>query len=67
MKVPVIVLLSIAGSFSLSIGPVQADGGEDESAKGFSKGYFRGETPAWARGKGYWDGHFKRPICPCTS
>lgn len=60
MRVLVLGLFLIAGSSCLSVRSANADGWKDESGKGFSRGHFSGETPAWARGKGYWDGHFKR-------
>lgn len=42
-------------------GIVLADPWKDESGKR-GKGHEKhdhGETPGWARGRGYWDGHFK--------
>lgn len=59
MRVLVLGLFLFAGSFCLPVGAVKADGWKDESGKGFSRGHLGGETPAWARGKGYWDGHYK--------
>jgi hypothetical protein len=38
-----------------------ADPWKDESGhgRGRGKGAWHGETPGWARGRGYWDGHFR--------
>ena len=36
-----------------------ADSWKDESGNGKAWRHSQGETPWWARGKGYWDGHFK--------
>src|SRR5688572_15937872 len=61
----------LAGAAALLIGSgAWADPWKDESGHGrwgpgwgqFKqewRGDFEGETPWWARGKGYWDGHFK--------
>jgi hypothetical protein len=51
-------MIAISGMALLGI-PAQADPWKDESGKGRLKGHRQGETPSWARGKGYWDGHFK--------
>jgi hypothetical protein len=45
-----------------------ADEWKDESGKG-RKGWedrkdWNGETPGWARGRGYWDGHYPPPYPP---
>lgn len=37
---------------------------KDESSKGW-KGW-SGETPGWARGRGYWDGHYLPPPPPAV-
>lgn len=36
-----------------------ADPWKDESGHGRWNGGWYGETPGWARGRGYWDGHYK--------
>ena len=43
---------------------VCADNWKNESGQGW--GPRGGETPGWARGRGYWDGHFKHQRFPAA-
>jgi hypothetical protein len=60
--------LTVVATLTLLATSAQADPWKNESGKGGFQGHSQGETPWWARGKGYRDGHLKhggppQPYC----